>query len=174
MVSMYVLIYTHIMYRMCSTGLYRNIRHLWKQKHTQTQTKCVSTHNTKHVPRPVNVFAHNLFCFTHTPKQLFRAGLYLNICHLFFETPTNVFPRTHVTYECVMSHIWMNHVTYEWVMSHMNESCHVNQCVSTHTKVFQHHQMCMRTISWDCEKHIWLCWNTLVCVEETIFCKRDL
>jgi len=52
-----------------------------------------------------------------------------------------------LTYEWVMSHIWMSHVThmnesrltYEWVtshiwmrhVSHMNESCHTYECVTT-------------------------------------------
>ena len=123
------------------------------KKHTQTQTKCVSTHNTKHVPRPVNVFAHNLFCFTHTPKQLFRAGLYLNICHLFFETPTKVFPRTPKCFNtikcvCAQSHEIVKN-TYDCVETlwcawkrrySAKETYNFLRTISW--EVFQHNHMC--------------------------------
>jgi len=51
-----------------------------------------------------------------------------------------------VTYEGVMSHIWMSHVihmneschTYEWVMPHINESCHIWMVHATYEWVVPH------------------------------------
>jgi len=57
----------------------------------------------------------------------------------------------HVTYECVMSHIWMCHVThmnascrtYECVMSHiwMRHVAHMNMSCHTHTHTHIKHKM---------------------------------
>ena len=62
-----------------------------------------------------------------------------------------------LTYEWVMSHVWMSHVTHEWVTSHMNESRHTYEWVMSH--IWKSHVTHMNESRHTCEcvmSHIWM------------------
>jgi len=45
---------------------------------------------------------------------------------------------SHVTYEWVVTHIWISHITYGWVISYMDESCHIRMSLVTYEWVLSH------------------------------------